>query len=369
MKKIEELKTAIQNMKDPRRTNRGHILHKLEDIIIIGLCTLICNGSDFIDMEEFGKAREEWLREFLELPNGVPDSDTFRRVFERLEPQALSQCLYDWLACNREDGSVIAVDGKTICGSKNNEHKAYHVVSAFVAENQLTLGEIATEEKSNEITAVPELLTMLEIKNSTITADAMSCQKEIVKTITDKKADYVIALKGNQPRLLEDVRQYFDSFSEEIPVFTTTEKDHGRIEKRNYQLLTELSWLPEQKEWAGLKAVGKVEAIVTKNGIVSSDIRYFISSLTDVERFAHAVRCHWSIENQLHWCLDVIFDEDSSRARKDMAPLNLNVLRKVALSLCKNCDNPKLKKSSIQKRRFRASLDPDAFLSILLGIF
>lgn len=356
-------------MKDPRRTNRGHILHKLEDIIIIGLCTLICNGSDFIDMEEFGKAREEWLREFLELPNGVPDSDTFRRVFERLEPQALSQCLYDWLACNRENGSVIAVDGKTICGSKNNEHKAYHVVSAFVAENQLTLGEIATEEKSNEITAVPELLTMLEIKNSTITADAMSCQKEIVKTITDKKADYVIALKGNQPRLLEDVRQYFDSFSEEIPAFTTTEKDHGRIEKRNYQLLTELSWLPEQKEWAALKAVGKVEAIVTKNEIVSSDVRYFISSLTDVERFAHAVRCHWSIENQLHWCLDVIFDEDSSRARKDMAPLNLNVLRKVALSLCKNCDNPKLKKSSIQKRRFRASLDPDAFLAILLGIF
>lgn len=369
MKKIEELKTAIQNMKDPRRTSRGHILHKLEDIIIIGLCTLICNGSDFIDMEEFGKAREEWLREFIELPNGVPDSDTFRRVFERLEPQALSQCLYDWLACNREDGSVIAVDGKTICGSKNDKHKACHVVSAFVAENQLTSGEITTEEKSNEITAVPELLEMLEIKNSTITADAMSCQKEIVKTITDREADYVIALKGNQPRLLEDVRQYFDSFSEEIPVFTTTEKDHGRIEKRNYQLLTELSWLPEQKEWAALKAVGRVEAIVTKNGIVSRDVRYFISSLTEVERFAHAVRCHWSIENQLHWCLDVIFNEDSSRARKNMAPLNLNVLRKVALSLCKNCDNPKLKKSGIQKRRFRASLDPDAFLSVLLGIF
>ena len=162
-------------------------------------------------------------------------------------------------------------------------NKAYHVVSAFVAENQLTLGEIATEEKSNEITAVPELLTMLEIKNSTITADAISCQKEIVKTITEKKADYVIALKGNQPRLLEDVRQYFGSFSEEIPVYTTMGKDHGRIEKRNYQLLTELSWLP-----------GKI---------------------------------------------------------------------------CKNCDPPKLKKSSIQKRRFRASLAPDSFLSILLGIF
>ena len=235
--------------------------------------------------------------------HGIPDSDTFRRVFERINPKALSECLYDWLSYNRKDGNVIAVDGKTICGSGNHQHKAYHVVSAFVAENHITLGEIVTEEKSNEITAVPELLETLDIKNNTITADAMSCQKEIVKTISRKKADYVIALKGNQPKLLENSKLYFDSVRDKIPT----------------------------------------------------------------KEFAHAVRSHWSIENQLHWCLDVIFNEDASRVRKDLAPLNLNVLRKVALSLCKNCQNPKLKKSSLQKRRFRAALDTDTFLSILLG--
>lgn len=366
---IKDLKNALERIQDPRRTSRGHILHKLEDILIIGLCTIVCNGRDFTDMEEFGKERKEWLSGFLELPNGIPDSDTFRRVFERIEPKALSDCLYDWLASNRKDGCVIAVDGKTIRGSKNHDHKAYHVVSAFVAENQITLGEITTEEKSNEITAVPELLKSLEIKNSIITADAMSCQKEIVKTITDKKADYVIALKGNQPGLLENVALYFDSMKEDVAVFSTIEKGHGRIEKREYRLLTNLSWLEQQKDWAELKAVGAVKATVNKNGTTSTEIRYFISSLTNIERFAHAVRCHWSIENQLHWCLDVIFDEDACRARKDLSPLNLNILRKVALALCKNCQNPKLRNSSLQKRRFRASLNPDTFLSILLGLF
>ena len=366
---IKDLKEVLGRIEDPRRTSRGHILHKLEDIIIIGLCTIVCNGSDFTDMEDFGREREEWLRHFLELPNGIPDSDTFRRVFERLEPKALSECLYDWLANHRKDGCVIAVDGKTICGSKSHDHKAYHVVSAFVAENQITLGEITTEEKSNEITAVPELLDSLEIKNSIITADAMSCQKQIVQTITQKKADYVIALKGNQPGLLENVALYFDSFEKEIPILSTNEKGHGRIEKREYRLLTNVSWLAEQKDWAGLKAVGAVKSTVTKDGNTSTCIRYFISSLTDIERFAHAVRCHWSIENQLHWCLDVIFEEDASRARKDRSPLNLNILRKVALALCKNCQNPKLRGSSLQKRRFRASLNPDTFLSILFGAF
>ena len=262
----------------------------------------------------------------------------------------------------RKEGCVIAVDGKTICGSKDHAHRAYHVVSAFVAENQ-----IATEEKSNEITAVPELLETLRIKNSIITADAMSCQKGIVKTITEKGADYVIGLKKNQPGLLEDISLYYDSFSQKIPVFTVREKGHGRIEKREYPLLTDLTWLHERENWAGLNAAGRVRTTVTRDGKTSVDTRYFITSLTDLEHFAHAVRCHWSIENQLHWCLDVFFREDSSRARKDLSPLNLNVLRKVALALCKQCKNPKLSKSSLQKRRFRASLTPETFLSILLG--
>lgn len=367
--KMNRLKEAVSRVEDPRRIDRGHILHKLEDIIIIGLCTFVCNGSDFADMEDFGREREEWLRTFLELPHGIPDKDTFRRIFERLDPRALSECLYDWLANTRKDGCVIAVDGKTIRGSQGHGHRAYHVVSAFVSENQITLGEVVTEEKSNEITAVPELLNTLDIKNSTITADAMSCQKEIVETIVQKKADYVIALKRNQPQLFENVSLYFDSFSRELPTLVTQEKGHGRIEKREYQLLTDLTWLPEQGAWADLKAVGRVVSSISQKGKTSAETRYFITSLTSLEHFSYAVRCHWSIENQLHWCLDVIFKEDSARARKALSPLNLNVLRKVALSLCKNCQDPRLRSSSIQKRRYRASLNPETFLSILLGHF
>lgn len=365
---MDRLKEAVCKIEDPRRIDRGHILHKLEDIIIIGLCTFVCNGSDFADMEDFGREREEWLRTFLDLPHGIPDKDTFRRVFERLEAKSLSDCLYDWLGNTRKDGCVIAVDGKTIRGSEGHGHRAYHVVSAFVAEHQITLGELAAEEKSNEITAVPELLNMLDIKNSTITADAMSCQKEIVKTIIQKKADDTIALKRNQPQLFEEISLYFDSYSSELPTLTTQEKGHGRIEKREYQLLTDLTWLPEQGDWAGLKAVGRVTSTTIQNEKRSTEIRYFITSLTDINRFSHAVRCHWAIENQLHWQLDVIFHEDDSRARKDMSPLNLNVLRKTALALCKNCKNPKLKNSSLQKRRYRASLNPETFLSILFGV-
>ena len=364
---IKDLAKRIEKVEDPRRTDRGNIRHKLEDIIMIGLSTLICGGEDFSDMEEFGKEREEWLRTFLELPNGIPDSDTFRRVFERMNPEALSECLYDWLGCHRAEGSVIAIDGKTICGSGTESHKAYHVVSAFVAENQLVLGELVTEEKSNEITAVPELLDSLNIENSIVTADAMSCQKEIVKKIMEGGADYVIGLKGNQPGLLEDVSLYFEHFSGELPYFVTRTKDHGRIEKREYRLLTDLSWLPQREDWTGLHAVGMATATVTKGEKTSVDTRYFLSSVTDVERFAYAVRKHWAIENQLHWCLDVVFDEDSSTARKDMSPLNLNILRKTALALCKNADfGPRV---SIQKKRFIAALNPKKLFHILFADF
>lgn len=362
---LESLKRALQGVEDPRRTERGHILHKLEDIIIIGLCTLVCNGEDFTDMEAFGELREEWLRQFLELPHGIPDSDTFRRVFERINPEALGECLYDWLGCHWEKDTVVAIDGKTIRGSKSRSHKAYHVVSAFAAENQLVLGELVTEEKSNEISAVPELLDSLDVAGSIVTADAMSCQKTIVQKIQEGKADYVIGLKGNQPALLEDVSLYFQEFSQKLPCLVTRDKDQGRTEKREYRLLTDLSWLPERSEWAGLKAVGSVCSTVTRNGITSTDTRFFITSLTDIDRFAYAVRKHWAIENQLHWCLDVIFDEDSSRARKDMSPLNLNVLRKTALALCKHADfGPRV---SMKRKRFSAALDPNRFLDILFA--
>lgn len=237
------------------------------------------------------------------------------------------------------------------------------MVSAFVAESQLTLGEIATDEKSNEMTAVPELLDLIEVKGSIVTADAMSCQKNIVQKIHDKKADYVIALKSNQPSLHENAELYFQTFSSELPSTHTTEKGHGRIESRDCYLVTDLSWLPEREQWSGLQALGMVRLKRISPGETSIECRYYITSLTDVQQFAYAMRKHWAIENQLHWCLDVLFREDKARARKNLSPLNLNVLRKIALALCTNADFGK--RVSLQKRRYWACLDPDTFLCIL----
>ena len=312
-------------------------------------------------MEDFGKEREEWLRTFIELPNGIPDSDTFRRVFERINPSELSTALYGWLGAEREKRSVIAIDGKTICGSGNANHKAYHVVSAFVAENQITLGEIAVSEKSNEITAVPELLDLIDIKGGIVTADAMSCQKEIARKIHDKRADYVVALKENQPTLYDDVKLWFEN-EPAAQCTATHEKDHGRIETREYFLESDIDWLDQKPLWKGLSAIGAVRSTVFENGNKRSETRYFITSLTDVNEFAHAVRSHWSIENQIHWQLDVTFGEDGSRARKDNSPLNLNVLRKTAMALLKAADWGRI---GLKKKMFIAALNPAKLLQLL----
>lgn len=362
--KIQTLKEQINNLTDPRRTSYGNIRHKLEDIIIIALCTIICGGEDYADMEAFGKERENFLRKFLELPNGIPDSDTFRRLFEALDPAALSECLVDWLSVELPERCVIAIDGKTIRGSANKTHKAYHVVSAFVAESQITLGEIAADEKSNEITAVPDLLDLLYIDNAIITADSMSCQKKIVEKIIGAGADYCIALKGNQPTLCKDVEDYFHEYAKEASACKTTEKGHGRIELREYYFSDDIGWLEQRNEWNGLQGIGMVKSKVIEGEEESEFTRYFITSLTDVDEFAYAVRKHWSIENQLHWCLDVIFREDAARARKEMSPLNMNVLRKTALSLLNQAKYGRLSK---KKMMFKASLNPDVLLSVLLA--
>lgn len=360
--KVSELKENITNITEPRRVSYGNIRHKLDDIIIIGLCTVICGGEDYNDMEAFGLEREEWLRTFLELPNGIPDSDTFRRLFERLNPTELSECLYGWLDTEREKRSVIAVDGKTIRGSANANHKAYHVVSAFVAENQITLGEIVVDEKSNEICAVPALLDVIDVEGSIVTADAMSCQKEIAKKITGKKADYVIALKENQLALYNDAVAYFRDMPHEFPTRETVEKDHGRLERRTYSLLTDLSWEEDRWKWANLNGIGMVHTHVREKDTFREERRYYITSLTDVAEFSDAVRKHWSIENQLHWNLDVIFREDDARTKKDLSPLNMNVLRKTSLALVEKAKYGRISK---KKMMFKAALNPQVLLDIL----
>lgn len=361
---IKKLAEELEKVTDPRRA-WGNKRHKLEDILVMGLCTIVRGGEDFTDMENFGQERESWLRGFLELPNGIPDADTFRRVFERVDPQELSEVLREWLGNRRKDGAVVSIDGKTIRGSGNHQHKAYHVVSAFVSENHITLGELKTEEKSNEITAVPELLEMLEIKNCVVTANAMSCQRTIAHKAREKGAEYVLSVKENQPNLLESIRDYFAAFMPDCPSERTIEKGHGRIEKREYFLETDIEWLEEREGWDGLHGIGAVCSQVEEKGQQRVETRYFITSLTDVSAFANAVRGHWGIENNLHWCLDVAFGEDSSRARKDNSPLNLNVLRKIALSLLKNVN---LGRMGLKKKMFRAALSTDTLSLILLSL-
>ena len=362
--KIQQLIEKLKVVPDPRR-QWGNRRHALESILVIGFCTIVCGGEDFTDMETFGCERQEWLQGFLALPNGIPDSDTFRRVFERVDPQALGEVLRDWLDIHRGTREVVSVDGKTIRGSDGDGHKAYHVVSAFVRENCLTLGELKTEEKSNEITAVPELLDMLDIKNAIVTADAMSCQRKIVEKITEKEADYVIGLKENQPMLLEEVRLYFEAFTAECAQLRTREKGHGRIETRDYFLATDIDWLEQKADWTGLNAIGGVTSTVDENGKIRTYTRYFITSVTNIEEFAQAIREHWGIENQLPWCLYVAFREDASRARRDNSPLNLNVMRKNALSLLKSADWGRI---GLRKKMFRAAMSSAALEYVLTGI-
>ena len=360
---IQRLSEALSKVTDSRR-QWGHLRHKLGDILVVGFLTIVCNGEDFTDMEYFGIERRSWLETFLELPNGIPDSDTFRRAFERVNPQELADCLRDWLDIHIEQRSVVSVDGKTIRGSKSSGHKAYHVVSAFVSENRITLGELKTDEKSNEITAVPELLEMLDLEGAIVTADAMSCQTKIVEKVTEKQADYVIGLKGNQSTLRDDVELYFGKYFEECVCSKTLEKGHGRIEQREYFLQTEIDWLEQKPFWSNLNAIGAVRSTVEEKGETRTETRFFITSLTQVKEFARAVREHWCIENQLHWCLDVIFREDASKARKDNSPLNMNVMRKTALPLLKAANFGRI---GIKKKMFRAALSIPSLEYILTG--
>jgi len=360
---IQRLSEELLNVTDNRR-QWGHLRHKLVDILVIGFLTTVCGGEDFTDMEDFGIERRTWLDSFLELPNGIPDSDTFRRTFERVNPQELADSLRDWLDIHGDRGNVVSIDGKTIRGSKSDTHKAFHVVSAFVSENRITLGEIKTEEKSNEITAVPELLDMLSLEGSIVTADAMSCQTKIAAKITEKQADYVIGLKGNQSTLRDDVERYFDNFQNECLCSKTLEKGHGRLEEREYFLETAIGWLPQIADWANLNAIGMVQSTVEEKGKVRTERRFFITSLTTVEEFARAVREHWCIENQLHWCLDVVFREDASRAKKDNSPLNMNVMRKTALPLLQSANFGRI---GIKKKMFRAALSVTSLEYILTG--
>lgn len=351
-------------MSDPRidRTKR----HKLIDILTIAICAVICGADNWVAIELYGCTKYEWLQTFLELPNGIPSHDTFARVFAQLNPQQFQECFLNWMKSIHKvtDGEVVAIDGKTLCGSydKNSDKSAIQMVSAWATRNRLVLGQVKVDEKSNEITAIPELLKVLELNGCIVTIDAIGCQKEIVKLITQQDADYVITLKKNQGNLYESVEELFKlgistSFKEfQHSTYKTEETGHGRHEIRNYVMLSGIqSRLDPDSVWSNFNSIGMVESVRQVDGKTTVETRYFISSLEDnAKQLANSVRSHWGIENSLHWVLDVALKEDDCRIRKDNAPQNFAVMRQIAVNLL---GKEKRVKRGIKNKQFLAAMD------------
>jgi predicted transposase YbfD/YdcC len=352
----------------------GRCRHKLGDILTIALCTTLCGSSEFTEMEAWGMLNEGWLRKFLELPNGIPSHDTFLAVFCALDPEDFPDAFLLWVGGVRErtGEGVVALDGKACRGTKGAPGEMLTMVGAFASAQGISLGQLQVEGKSNEITAVPRLLDTLDIAGCTVTADAMGCQKEIVAKCIEKGAGYVIALKGNQGRLHSYVSTYLDGLIDGgfEPGHTSEDRRRGRVERRSCWAFGDdlADWLEGHAQWEGLRSVVAVELEREEKGTTTVERRYFITSLApDAQKLAGAVRAHWSIENSLHWVLDVVFGEDASRARTGNAAANLSTTRRLAQNLLKITDPGKYKKWTIKKRKLAASQDR-AYLARLLGI-
>lgn len=358
-------------IKDPR-SRPGRCLHELVDVIFIALCGVICGCDNWEQIEEFGKHRRSWLERYLKLPHGIPSYHTFKRIFTCLDPRAFQRCFMEWTKalCEQIGLPQIAIDGKTLRGSRGKLGPALHMVSAWATEGHLSLAQIATEEKSNEITAIPKLLELLDIKGALVTIDAMGCQKEIAEAICEKEGDYILTVKENQPNLLDDIQEELakalDTNFEglQYDTYATEEKMHGREEKRSYTIIHNPQHIRSMDQWTNIRVIGMCHSERTVQGQTSSEVRYFIGSRKDsAETYGDALRNHWSIENCLHWQLDVSFGEDASRIQDRNAAENFSTMRRTALSLLKR--HPA--KGSIATKRMKAAWD-SAFLEEVLNI-
>lgn len=360
----------FSGMKDPRRTNRGHHLYPLEEILFLCISAVISGMDDWTSISMFGRSKLFWLRQYLPYKHGIPSHDVLGKVFAALDPVQFGECFRDWINSMAEltGGEVIAIDGKTICGSddKGSAKSALHVVSAYATGNRLCLGQQVVAEKSNEITAIPALLKLLAVKGCIITIDAMGCQKAIAKTIIDKEADYVLMVKDNQQELKEQVEKVF-GMNPRTEADVTLDFGHGRIEQRTCQVIDNLTFLDDKEDWQGLKSIAKVisERTDKRSGNGSIATRYYISSLPAKPKvIAKAIRSHWAIENNLHWTLDVVFREDASLKKKGNAALNYNVIAKMALTII---ERETESKNSKPKKRQLAALDDEYRSKLLAG--
>ena len=364
-------------LKDPRSPYR--IEHKLIDIVIITICATICGANDWEAIAEYGQTKQDWLKTWLELPNGIPSPDTFSRVFARINPGQLQKCFVGWMEAVAQvtTGELLNIDGKTLRGAKEsgNAKSLIHMVSVWSASQHLVLGQTKVSEKSNEITAIPPLLKLLAIRGCLVSIDAMGCQTEIAKVIIEQGADYVLALKGNQGDLHADVAQLFTAAGKqdfrniEHQFHSTVEKGHGRIETRRYWTMGNTEYLVGAQKWSGLKSIGMVESQREIDGKVSIEQRYYILSIeSDVQRFATAVRSHWSIENQLHWILDVGFAEDAAQSCSGYSAENLAVIRHVGMNLLSRDQKTKV---GVKTKRLKAGWDDNYLKTVLsaLNIF
>lgn len=369
-RQLHSIDKHFSKLEDPRRDNRRH---QLIDIITIAICGVICNADTFDHIAEFGRAKYKFFKKFLMLPHGVPSADTFERVFARIDPDQFKSCFISWVKdiSRLTKGEVIAIDGKTLRRShdRTNGKSAIHMVSAWACANGLVVGQIKTDEKSNEITAIPQLIELLCIEGCIVTIDAMGCQKNIAKTLVENDADYLLALKGNHSDLRDQVALFFqeqlnNDFKDiSVDHHRTIDGEHGRIDTREYWTSSDISWLQGREDWQNLQTICMVRRTREFDDKVEHQTSYYISTFeSDAKKFARGARGHWGVENRLHWVLDVSFNEDQSRIRKDNAPENFAVLRHIALNMIKK--ETSLKKS-IKAKRLRAGWDDDYLLKVL----
>lgn len=365
------LSEVLEGIEDTRRTRS--VMYPLHEVLIIMLLAVICGATSYAKVEMFGKSKQEWLKKFLKLEYGIPDACTFRNIIKEIDTKKLHTLFCEWMkSVVSELTGVIAIDGKTARRTQDKTKRPLHVVSAFSSECELVMGQLACDEKSNEITAIPKLLDMLEVSGCIITVDAMGTQKNIAEKIISKNADYILSLKDNQKTLFRDAKLYLDDIRNDKSVIEssnyhkTVEKAHGRIETRTCVISEEIGWLTGKEEWNGINGIGAIYCEIEQNSHKSKQNHYFMYSCkgaTAAEIMKHK-RNHWSIENKLHWVLDMAFREDESRARKDNSAENFNVIRQIDLNILKS---EKTFKGSITDKQFRCLLDSTYLDKIVLG--